>query len=177
MTGLQDQPPELQPRSILTLEVRGSGHEMQLPAELPAWDPPMLPIARQRYFEFTVARDPMNEFISFGINGQPFDPDREPYRVKVNTAEEWTLVNACDNKLMDHAHVYHVHVNPFKITARNGKQLSTPLWRDTYVLTKRSGDSITFVSNFTDYTGKFVEHCHVIAHEDLGMMASVEVVE
>lgn len=177
MPGLQDQPPELQPRSILTLEVRGSGPEMRLPASLPAWDPPMLPVTRKRYFEFTVARDPMNEFISFGINGYPFDPAREPYRVKLNTAEEWTLVNACDSKLMEHAHVYHVHVNPFKITAMNGKRLSTPLWRDTYVLTKYSGDTLTFESNFTDFTGKFVEHCHVIAHEDLGMMSSVEVVE
>ena len=44
------------------------------------------------------------------------------------------------------------------------------------MLTKRSGDSLTFESNFDDFTGKFVEHCHVIAHEDLGMMASVEVV-
>jgi FtsP/CotA-like multicopper oxidase with cupredoxin domain len=52
----------------------------------------------------------------------------------------------------------------------------TPLWRDTFVLTKRSGDSLTFESNFDDFTGKFVEHCHVIAHEDLGMMGSVEVV-
>jgi FtsP/CotA-like multicopper oxidase with cupredoxin domain len=177
MPGLQDQPPELQPRSILTLQVRGSGPEMSLPSSLPAWDPPMLPIARQRFFEFTVARDAMNEFLSFGIDGYPFDPKREPYRVKLNTAEEWTLVNACDTKLMEHAHVYHIHVNPFKIIAMNGKMLSTPLWRDTYVLTKLSGDTITFVSNFTDFTGKFVEHCHVIAHEDLGMMSSVEVVE
>ena len=174
--GLQDQPPELQPRPILTLEVRGSGPKMRLPTSLPAWDPPMLPIARRRRFEFTVSRDPMNEFLSFGIDGKQFEADRQPYRVKLNTAEEWTLVNACDNKLMDHAHVYHVHVNPFKITAINGRRLSTPLWRDTFVLTKRSGDSLTFESNFVDFTGKFVEHCHVLAHEDLGMMAAVEVV-
>ncbi len=174
-TGLEDQPPELQPRSILTLEVRGSGPEMRLPASLPAWDPPIRPIARRRRFKFTVARDVMNEFLSFGIDGKQFDPNREPYRVKLNTAEEWTLVNACDNKLMDHAHVYHIHVNPFKITSINGRKLSTPLWRDTFVLTKRSGDSLVFESNFDDFTGRFVEHCHVIAHEDLGMMAAVEV--
>lgn len=175
-TGLQDQPPELQPRSIATLEVRGSGPRMRLPTSLPAFDPPILPIATTRRFEFTVSRDPMNEFLSFGIDGKQFDPSAEPYRVKLGTAEEWTLVNACDNKLMDHAHVYHVHVNPFRITAINGTKLSTPLWRDTFVLTKRSGDSLTFEANFVDFTGKFVEHCHVISHEDLGMMGSVEVV-
>jgi FtsP/CotA-like multicopper oxidase with cupredoxin domain len=175
-TGLQDQPPELQPRSIATLEVRGSGPRMQLPSSLPAFDPPSLPIARRRRFEFTVSRDPMNEFLSFGIDGKQFDPKEDPYRVKLGTAEEWTLVNACDSKLMDHAHVYHIHVNPFKVTAINGRRLPTPLWRDTFVLTKRSGDSLTFEANFVDFTGRFVEHCHVISHEDLGMMGSVEVV-
>jgi FtsP/CotA-like multicopper oxidase with cupredoxin domain len=175
-TGLQDQPPELQPRSIATLEVRGTGPRMRLPTSLPAFDPPILPIARKRRFAFTVSRDPMNGFLSFGIDGKQFDPNEQPYRVKLGTAEKWTLVNACDDKLMDHAHVYHIHVNPFKITAINGRKLSTPLWRDTFVLTKRSGDSLTFESNFVDFTGKFVEHCHVISHEDLGMMGSMEVV-
>ena len=168
--------PSCKPRTILTLEVRGNGPTMHLPRSLPAWDPPMLPIARRRRLAFTVSRDPMNEFLSFGIDGKQFELKNKPYRAKLNTAEEWTLVNDCDNKLMDHAHVYHVHVNPFKITEINGRKLSTPLWRDTFVLTKRSGDSLKFESNFVDFTGKFVEHCHVLAHEDLGMMASVEVV-
>jgi FtsP/CotA-like multicopper oxidase with cupredoxin domain len=175
--GLADEPPELQPRAILTVQVRGGGRKMRLPRSLPAWDPPRLPVARRRRFEFTVSRDPMNEFLSFGIDGQQFDPRHEPYQAKLNTAEEWTLVNACDSKLMDHAHVYHVHVNPFMITAINGRALSTPLWRDTFVLTKRSGDSLTIGPNFVDFTGKYVEHCHVLAHEDFGMMASVEVVK
>jgi FtsP/CotA-like multicopper oxidase with cupredoxin domain len=175
--GLTDEPPELQPRSILTLEVRGSGPEMHMPRSLPAFDPPILPIARKRYFRFTVARDPMNEFLSFGIDGKQFEVNNPAYRVTLGTAEEWTLVNDCDNKLMDHAHVYHIHVNPFKVIEVNGRKLSKPLWRDTFVLGKRSGDSLKFVSNFVDFTGKFVEHCHVLAHEDLGMMGSVEVVK
>ena len=175
-SGLEDEPPELTPRSILTVVVRGSGAEMHLPADLPAWNPRMLPVSRTRRFAFTVKRDPMGEFLEFGIDGKQFEADNPAYRVALNSAEEWTLVNQCDIKLMDHSHVYHVHVNPFKIIEINGKKLSTPLWRDTYVLTKRSGDSLKFVSNFVDFTGKFVEHCHVLGHEDLGMMGSVEVV-
>jgi diguanylate cyclase (GGDEF)-like protein/PAS domain S-box-containing protein len=177
MPGLQDQPGELVPRTIATIEVRDHGPEMRLPGSLPAWDPPMLPIARTRTVGYTVQRQGMDEFVSFGINGKPFDPDRAPYKVKLGTAQEWTIVNECDNKLMDHAHVFHIHVNPFKITKRNGQTLSTPLWRDTYVVTKHAGDSFTFESNFVDFTGTFVEHCHVIAHEDLGMMEAIEVVE
>jgi FtsP/CotA-like multicopper oxidase with cupredoxin domain len=93
MPGLADQPAELLPRTIATIEVMGSGPTMSLPTSLPAWDPPMLPIARQRRVAYTVHRTGMNEFISFGIDGEPFDPARAPYQVKLGTAEEWTIVN------------------------------------------------------------------------------------
>ena len=167
---------ELDRRTILTVEVSGHGPAMGLPTALPAFDPPILPIARRRDFAFTVERTIGQEFLNFGVDGVPFDPARPPYRPVLGTAEEWTLTNAFDPKLMEHAHVFHVHTNPFKITKRNGTTLSPPLWRDTYVLTKSAGDSITFESNFLNYPGKFVEHCHVVSHEDLGMMSSIEVI-
>jgi FtsP/CotA-like multicopper oxidase with cupredoxin domain len=168
---------EFAARSILTLEVTGSGPEMSLPASLPAYDPPILPIARTRDFAYTVERDDDNEFIDFGVNGEPFHPDRAPYQVKLGTAEEWTLVNDTDPKLESHAHAFHIHVNPFKVTRINGETLERPLWRDTMVLTGQDGDSITFQINFDDFTGTFVDHCHVLSHEDLGMMEAIEVIE
>ena len=176
MRGFPAVPGELDPRTILTIEVAGHGRAMGLPTGLPAFNPPILPIARRRELAFTVQRTAGHEFLDFGVDGIPFDPARPPYRPVLGTAEEWTLTNAFDAKLMEHAHVFHVHTNPFKITKRNGTPLSPPLWRDTYVLTKSAGDSITFESNFVDYPGKFVEQCHVVSHEDLGMMSSIEVV-
>ncbi|HEY7036751.1 MAG TPA: multicopper oxidase domain-containing protein [Thermomicrobiales bacterium] len=176
MQGMPNVQGELTPRPILTVEVVGSGPAMSLPASLPVWDPPILPIRRYRRFAFTVERTPANEFVSFGIDNMPFDPNRPPVQVKLGTAEEWELRNALDTKLMAHAHVFHIHVNPFKITKINGRTLTTPLWRDTFVLTKSSGDSLTFQSNFVDFAGKFVDHCHVLSHEDLGMMEAVEVI-
>jgi FtsP/CotA-like multicopper oxidase with cupredoxin domain len=167
---------ELDPRTILTVEVAGRGTPMSLPAALPAWDPPILPIARHRHFSFSVQRTPGNEFLNFGVDDKPYGMSAPPYQVPLGTAEEWTLENAFDPKLMEHAHVFHIHTNPFKVTRRNGKVLSPPLWRDTCVLTKSAGDTITFESNFADYTGKLVEHCHVLSHEDLGMMSAIEVV-
>lgn len=167
---------ELEPRVILTLEVTGDGPEMELPSSLPAYDPPMLPVARQRDLSYTVTRGPGVEFDSFGVDGRPFDPDREPYRVQLGTAEEWTLTNAHDARYPHHGHVFHIHVNPFLVTKINGVELDRPLWRDTFALPPNDGDSITFVSNFTDFTGKFVQHCHILSHEDLGMMEAIEVV-
>jgi FtsP/CotA-like multicopper oxidase with cupredoxin domain len=174
--GMLQPSKELATRSIMTVEVVGEGPEMALPDQLPAWNPPMRPIARRRQVAYTVTRDPDDEFVDFGIDGLPFDPDRPPYQAKLGTAEEWTVINGVDHKLADHAHVFHVHVNPFKITAINGRTLDTPLWRDTFVLTGKTGDSITFETKLEDFTGTFVEHCHVLTHEDLGMMESIEVV-
>ena len=167
---------ELDARTILTVEVKGSGPAMGLPTGLPAYNPPMPPISRTREFAFTVQRDANNEFISFGVDGIPFDTNNKPYQVPLGTAEEWTLVNAHDAKLMDHAHVFHIHVNPFKLIRINGRPVSGPMWRDTFVLTKTTGDSLTFQIDFSDFRGKFVEHCHVLGHEDLGMMQSIEVI-
>lgn len=167
---------ELVTRPILTVEVVGTGPDMALPIELPAWDPPMLPIARKRKFSFSVEREADNTFIDFGVSGFPYSPDRAPYQVKLGTAEEWTLINAVDNKLPQHAHGFHIHVNPFKVTKINGDTLDVPLWRDTFALTGTTSDSFTFETNFEDFTGKFVDHCHVLAHEDLGMMEAIEVI-
>ena len=58
----------------------------------------------------------------------------------------------------------------------NGAQLTTPLWRSTFVLKRSSGDSFTFESNIVDYTGTFAPLCLVLLHEDLGMTFSVEVI-
>ena len=168
---------ELEPRPILTLEIRGSGPEMGLPTALPAYDPPILPIARKREFAFTVQRAADDTFIDFGVDGFAFDPARLPYRMALGTAEEWTLYNAVDNRLPRHAHSFHIHVNPFKVTKINGVELDRPFWRDTWVLTGTTGDSFTFQMNLDDFTGRFVEHCHVLAHEDLGMMEALEVTD
>ncbi|HWV24430.1 MAG TPA: multicopper oxidase domain-containing protein [Thermomicrobiales bacterium] len=167
---------ELTPRSILTLEVVGEGPEMALPTTLPAYDPPILPIARQRTFAYTVERGESDSFQSFGVDGESFDPDRPPYQVKLGTAEEWTLVNDLDHRYPEHAHGFHIHVNPFRVTAVNGEPLARPQWRDTFALSGQDDDSFTCEMNFDDFTGIFVDHCHVLTHEDLGMMERIEVV-
>jgi FtsP/CotA-like multicopper oxidase with cupredoxin domain len=169
-TGFSQPSAELTPRTMATVEVGGGGPRMRLPAALPAFDPPILPIAKTRAFSYTVERDPTGEFVDFGVDGVPFDPARAPYQTKLGTAEEWTLTNAAD-----HSHVFHIHVNPFKVVKLNGRPVAKPFWRDTLVI-DTPGDSATFQSNFVDFAGKTVDHCHIVSHEDLGMMEAVEIV-
>jgi len=60
----------------------------------------------------------------------------------------------------------------------NGEDV-TPYWADTLPLppygTSEQPTSITFRMRFTDFTGKYVWHCHALDHEDMGMMQLVEV--
>jgi FtsP/CotA-like multicopper oxidase with cupredoxin domain len=138
----------------------------------------MPPVNRTRNVEYTVEREADHTtFIDFGIDGDPFNPALPPYQAKLDTVEEWTITNATDEKLIDHAHVFHIHVNPFKVTRVNGVTLDPPQWRDTMSISGRDGDWFSCEMNIDDFTGKFVQHCHVLSHEDLGMMQTIEVIE
>ena len=68
----------------------------------------------------------------------------------------------------------HIHVNPFQVITINGEPSGENHYRDTALVRPSAArDS----HQFLDYTGKFVMHCHVLFHEDHGMMQLLEVVE
>lgn len=168
---------ELKPQPMMTLIVEGDGPEMDLPTSLPAYDPPIREIARRREVHYTVERADIVRFVSFGIDGDSFDPTKAPYQMVLGTTEEWEVLNDIDEKLPHHAHGLHIHVNPFRVTHVNGEELARPIWRDTFALSGQDNDSFVMQMNIDDFTGKFVQHCHVLTHEDLGMMEALEVVE
>ena len=64
------------------------------------------------------------------------------------------------------------------VTKINGVAI-TPYWADTIALPSGSAEapgSITFRMRFIDFTGPYVMHCHMLVHEDMGMMQAVTVV-
>jgi FtsP/CotA-like multicopper oxidase with cupredoxin domain len=149
---------------------------MKLPAALPK--PPLetirdSEITNRRTLVFS-ARAPEAEAaghwqeFGFFIDGRKFDPGRIDQRVKLGTVEEWTI----QNKHM-HDHVFHIHTNPFQVTEVNGRPFAARNWRDTVVV-PRFG-SVVFRSRFLDYTGIYMLHCHMMNHEEMGMMQTVEV--
>ena len=110
------------------------------------------------------------------INGKLFQDGVVDECMSLNTSEEWKISNTATT-----FHPFHIHVNPFQIIAINDgkttKTFSPPyVWQDTIALPPNGGYVITR-SRFVDFTGKFVLHCHILAHEDLGMMQLVEVRE
>ncbi len=61
-----------------------------------------------------------------------------------------------------------------EVVSVNGKPLAVPQWRDT-VIVERKGGEVVFRSRFLDFTGVYMVHCHMMNHEEMGMMQTVEV--
>jgi FtsP/CotA-like multicopper oxidase with cupredoxin domain len=104
----------------------------------------------------------------FVIDGQPFSADRITAAPSLGTTEDWTITN---NSMMDHP--FHIHVWPFQVISRSDGTSPDPGWRDTVNIP--TGTSVTVRIPFEDFGGKTVFHCHILDHEDLGMMANVNV--
>jgi suppressor of ftsI len=105
----------------------------------------------------------------FYINDQKFAPDAPPMvRAKVGAYQHWKIVNA--SKELHPLHIHQVH---FLTYAENGRPVADPLWLDTVNVTV--GGSVDVIMDFTDpiIKGMSVFHCHLLNHEDKGMMAKI----
>jgi suppressor of ftsI len=130
------------------------------------------PIAHRRTFAFSV--DPQKTH--FMINDEIFDESRTDVTVKLGDTEEWTILNK-DSQYHD----FHIHQTGFLVTEVNGAPTHFDGLRDTFsVPPARNGrpGEAKLIIPFTnpEIVGRFVFHCHVVKHEDKGMMMSVEVV-
>jgi FtsP/CotA-like multicopper oxidase with cupredoxin domain len=104
----------------------------------------------------------------FGFDGRTFDPARTDQRLALGTVEEWTIGNAT---MMDHP--FHLHVWPMQVVdAPDSDPDGPPDWRDVVVVPAMG--QVTVRIPVRDFGGRTVYHCHVLDHEDLGMMGVVE---
>jgi suppressor of ftsI len=118
----------------------------------------------------TVVFDEMpigHDMTDFLLNGKTFDPDQVT-TMKLGSVEQWTLVNKNPEW-----HTFHIHVNDFQVLSVNGRRRPYVDYRDNVALPPKS--TVVIRMRLTDFTGKFVFHCHVTFHEDHGMMAAVQV--
>ena len=135
----------------------------------------------------------------FQVNGKSYDPNVINIKRQVNTTDDWVLASVGE------PHIFHIHVNPFEImdvqrTLADGTQESI-FQADGHckpsILTEKPGlakqycgmwhtyrDTIfvedgyqVFTRTYYDrYIGEFVIHCHILDHEDAGMMLNIEIV-
>ncbi len=186
------------PTPLLSVNVVGTlPTPMQLPPQLPTLPFDLRPISDseivgQRTLTFSLLSGQVGEASKgnapvYAIDGKLFDPCVVNQCMVVNTAEEWTIVNTTPV-----AHPFHIHLNPFVITDFEDPTPNDPnnprltgddpvgQWQDTIIVPARANGqngSVTFRHRFPEITGKFVLHCHILGHEDRGMMQVVEVVE
>jgi FtsP/CotA-like multicopper oxidase with cupredoxin domain len=81
-------------------------------------------------------------------------------------------------------HPFHIHTNPFwlmrvEVPDENGNLVNVlpePRWHDVMWI-PRNGGRLVFRSRFPDFVGKMVNHCHILQHEDNGMMQEVMITQ
>ncbi len=156
--------------AIMQFRVRGHAHQRsRVPDRLrpvPAFD---VPDKVSKVWTFGLTKDDNGSFWS--INGMMFDPKRVDHRVRRGATERWRLRNTSHV-----THYVHLHEEQWRTISRNGKR--PPPWERGFEDTWRldPGDVVDVAATFTDYPGLFMLHCHMLDHEDHGMMAQFEVV-
>lgn len=103
----------------------------------------------------------------FTINGEAFDHDKINTTVSNDTVEEWTIVNTSTMQ-----HPFHLHIWPMQLLSVNGSEVTGLRYQD--VVTVPANGKVVVRVNFHTHTGKTLYHCHILDHEDLGMMGVIE---
>jgi FtsP/CotA-like multicopper oxidase with cupredoxin domain len=122
----------------------------------------------------------------FLADGRPYDPNRIDRTLALGGVDEWTLTAGTNPPV---GHPFHIHVNPFqivKILDPKGADVSVDgepddtqyanlkgVWRDTVFV--KPGYRVVMRTRYQRYIGEYVLHCHILDHENQGMMENVRI--
>lgn len=151
-----------------------------VPARFAGLDTATVTATRKIYFaEATNGSNGPTEFF-ITVDGQKpklFSMSDPPaITTTVGAVEDWTVENRTGE-----THAFHIHQIHFLFLATNGVAYTTPELRDTVIVPAWSGTgaypTVTLRMDFREpqIAGKFVYHCHILDHEDAGMMAIIQV--
>jgi FtsP/CotA-like multicopper oxidase with cupredoxin domain len=167
--GLPVVPAMEMPTEKSKLPALAPGHEDIDPAE----------VVKTRHTRFSIGRP--NGVLQFMVNGKPFSNDTIHEKPLLGTTEKWNVGATSAG-----GHPYHIHINPFQVDSFAGRKLDFPMWKDVVLVSATmtnwddnpaSPDStIAIIYNrYLQFAGPYVMHCHILDHEDQGMMQKVEV--
>jgi FtsP/CotA-like multicopper oxidase with cupredoxin domain len=165
----------------------GKAHNESPPARLStiaAAEPRMaINHARPKVFELTMG------MMVWGINGESFDMlgASELETVKLGTSEVWEFRNDGRGSMMGMVmpHSMHVHGLQFRVIGRSvSRKFADEYnsvkagfvddgWKDTVLV--MPGERVRVLLRFADFTGLFLYHCHMLEHEDTGLMRNYRV--
>jgi FtsP/CotA-like multicopper oxidase with cupredoxin domain len=172
-------------RIVAEIEVVGDPIDppMAIPSELPVPTrhyPLIEPseIVRRRNFVFT-GEFPgvLNPIIGldFQINNSLYDVHAVPNVVTLGSAEEWYLSVPDAQHGGSEGHPFHIHVNSFEVISVSGMAQPPGTIQDTIWVP--AGQKVVIRTKFREWKGKSVLHCHILPHEDTGMMQNFLIIE
>ncbi len=185
--------------SLLTLVVEeGEAQVMSFPevedypampkylSDIPAVTDP----AKRKDIHYQMVNQGGGEQSQFWINQVKYTPDCAGETLIMDQPEHWTLFNNSASV----AHPFHIHQNPFQLLSmsnRTPNNFKFPVWRDTLPIPQATTRGLApnsdprdvtqpwgraeFLYVAKEFTGLFVNHCHVLGHEDRGMMHNTQV--
>jgi FtsP/CotA-like multicopper oxidase with cupredoxin domain len=161
---------------IAEIEIKGEPKSMGIPKKLPVqgrYHPKIQPdeVKRVRNFVFSGIFPPAeNPYvgIDFLINNNIYDELAVPHVVTLGTVEEWHIQVLGARHGGTEGHPFHVHVNHFEVISMDGKPVDYAPVADTVWVPLKS--TVVIRMRFKEFTGKAVFHCHILPHEDTGMM-------
>ena len=155
-------------KPLMTIKLSSGVAErpIALPSNLRVIQPlPETPIKKRMEFTGVLA--------DVSINGKKFDMKRVDYFSKKGTVEEWSIVNRSDM-----THPIHIHGGQFQVVRRelDGVVKKPPYlsWQDTVAV---KPEETVVLRMKQDFAGIRMIHCHILEHEEKGMMATINVVE
>lgn len=160
---------------IATVEFTNTGKPMPLPT-----DAEMKPLKTWTDIDTkaAIATSQAAEFEESGcdvkgdmcVDGKTFNINNPPRMLPLNNIQGWNV------STFDKDHVFHIHVNPFQ-TVRQGPNGPETVWLDTILIPKGATKDkpVQLWTNYEAITGESVFHCHILPHEDLGMMQAINI--
>jgi FtsP/CotA-like multicopper oxidase with cupredoxin domain len=162
---------------IAQFVVSGSSVKMGIPASLPK-PTREYPVIEEKdivvHRKFVFGQGPRKDLLTgfgFFVDGVLYQEMACPTRPRVGTCEEWRIENETDD-----LHPFHLHENSFQLIAINDKPNDPIQIWDTFAIPPKLNGvngSLTFRVRFVQWHGKTVFHCHVLPHEDTGMMQNI----
>ncbi len=120
----------------------------------------------------TIELDGMGHMVS--LNGLQFDMHRIDDNVSLGAVEIWDITSLRSMMMSSPGHPFHIHGTQFQVLSRNGNEPreNEKGWKDTVFV--RSGETVRIIVQFK-YKGIFMYHCHILEHEEAGMMGQLKV--
>jgi FtsP/CotA-like multicopper oxidase with cupredoxin domain len=190
----EEDPPQL----VAVIQVSGTPNDMALPSntDLYPFGQVLKPIDRNNLPKVPVVfasgnricdpADPAKPCTVPCKSGEPncanrFMVNDIPYTDKVQITQHLDTTAEWDVWSNNSQHPFHIHVNPFQMDRLDPNGKPETIWKDTILVKSSehppSGEPMKLYTRYEDFDGKFVMHCHILNHEDKGMMMNVEIVK